>query len=312
MTGAPLPEGADAVLRKEEVEERGGRILVCRPVRAGQDIRRAGEDVREGSLVISRGTLVRPAEIAMCAAVGRSFVFVHQRPEVAIIATGNELSEIDEEVSPGRIVNSNSYALAAQVKACGAIPVMMGVVRDDREAMRETFLAATRADVIVSSGGVSMGEYDLVKDLMQEMGNEMHFWRVAMRPGRPVAFGFIKGVPLFGLPGNPVSSAVSFEQFVRPALLKMMGFKRLLRPTCQAFLEEEIEKSEGFTFFLRGILTEKDGEKWVRTTGGQGSGIISSLVKANVLIVLPEEKKVVKKGEKVTVQLIDDNSFTLS
>lgn len=310
MTGAPLPEGADAVIRKEVVEVRGDEIIVRQVVPRGLDIRRKGEDVQAGRLVISKGAVIRPAEIAMCAAIGRSFVSVYQRPRVTILSTGSELAEIDGEVSPEKIVNSNGYALAASVKACGAVPILLGIVPDDRQALRQAFHQAKKGDVIISSGGVSVGDYDLVKDIMQEVGNEMKFWRVAMRPGRPLAFGFLDGVPLFGLPGNPVSSAVSFEQFVRPALLKMMGFKKILRPTARAILEEEIEKSVGLRYFMRGILREEGGKYLVRTTGEQGSGIITSLVKANVLIILPEEKERVKTGEEVTVQpLTDDQLF---
>ncbi|MCX7981808.1 MAG: molybdopterin molybdotransferase MoeA [Syntrophales bacterium] len=307
MTGAPLPEGADAVIRKEEVEERDEKILVRRPIPPGLDVRYAGEDVRAGSLVIAKGTTARPAEIAMCAAVGRSFVSVHQRPRVTIVSTGSELVEIDGEVSPEKIINSNSYALAASVKACGAIPVMLGIVPDERNVLRRIFLEAAKGDLIISSGGVSVGDYDLVKEVMQEAGSELKFWRVAMRPGRPLAFGFIGGVPIFGLPGNPVSSAVSFEQFVRPALRKMMGFKELLRPVVRAVVEEDIEKSVGFRYFIRGVMREEGGRYLVKTTGGQGSGIISSLVKANVLIVLPEEKELVKRGEEVEVQFLTDD-----
>jgi len=310
MTGAPLPVGADAIIRKEDVEEREGDIVVRKPTPPGFDVRRKGEDVEGGSLVIPRGTVMRPAEIAMCAAVGRSFISVHQRPRVTIISTGSELAEIDGEVPPEKIINSNGYALAASVKACGAIPVILGIVPDERAALEQVFRAATRAEVIISSGGVSVGDYDLVKDIMQEVGNEMKFWRVAMRPGRPLAFGTINGVPLFGLPGNPVSSAVSFEQFVRPALLKMMGFKHLLRPTMRAILEEDIEKSRGLTYFIRGMMRKEGERNFVKTTGGQGSGIITSLVKANVIIVLPEEKEVVKKGEEVVVQpLMEEGLF---
>lgn len=307
MTGAPLPAGADAVVRKEEVEERGEEIAIKAPVSPGADIRSAGEDVRAGSLVIPRGVLVRPAEIAMCAALGRSFLSVIRRPLVTIVSTGSELSEIDGEVSPEKIVNSNGYALAASVKACGAAAVLLGIVPDDRDALRQAFLEAARGDVIVSSGGVSVGDYDLVKDIMQEVGNEMKFWRVAMRPGRPLAFGFINGTPLFGLPGNPVSSAVSFEQFVRPAIRKMMGHQRLFRPTARAVLEENIEKSTELRYFIRGILREEGGKYFVKRTGEQGSGIIASLVAANVLIILPEGKDVVKKGEEVEVQALTDD-----
>jgi len=305
MTGAPIPPGADAVIRVEDTRREGHGVAVLVRAEAGLDIRRAGEDVRAGELVIPTGTVIRPAEVGMLAALGRSFVAVRQRPLVAILATGDELMEIDENLEPWKIKNSNGYALAAQVRECGAVPMQLGIARDRREDLKDKFLAARRADVILSSGGVSVGEYDLVKDIMGEVGNDMLFWRVAMRPGRPLAFGTLGGKPLFGLPGNPVSSMVSFEQFVRPALLKMMGHRRLFRRTVRATLTESIAKKRGLRYFIRAVVEGGQGGYTVTTTGAQGSGILKSMVRANGLVVLPEEMERAQRGEEVTVQLLD-------
>jgi molybdopterin molybdotransferase len=305
MTGAPVPEGADAVTRMEDTEKDAQTVRIFVEVPAGQDIRLAGEDVRPGETVISRGDMIRPAEIGMLAALGRAFISVHQKPLVAILATGNELVDVDENPSPWQIISSNSYALAAQVLDCGAIPLQIGIAKDTREDLTAKLKSALRADLIISSGGVSVGDYDLVKDIMKEVGNRMQFWQVAMRPGKPLAFGAMDGVPLFGLPGNPVSSMVSFEQFVRPSILKMMGHRNLFRRTIQAVLTESIDKKKGTRHFIRARITFEDGRYRAVSTGEQGSGILKSMVQANGLIVLPDDAASVKVGDMVTVQLLD-------
>jgi molybdopterin molybdotransferase len=305
MTGAPIPEGADAVVKVEDTESDGDIVRVFVPAAEGLNIRFAGGDVRVGELVIRKGSVIRPAEAGMLAALGRSVVYVHQVPVVAIVSTGDELADIDEPLSPTKISNSNGYALAAQVLECGAVPLLVGIARDDRRDLAEKFRMALRADVILSSGGVSVGDYDLVKEVMMELGTRIKFWRIAMRPGRPLAFGTLKGKPLFGLPGNPVSSMVSFEQFVRPALRKMMGHRDLYRRTVRAALTESITKEKGLRYFVRGRVVCENGLYTVATTGGQGSGILKSMVKANGLIVLPEDLTEAKKGDTVTVQLFE-------
>ncbi len=307
MTGAPVPGGADAVLRMEDTAKDGRRVKVFVAAQKGQDIRLAGEDVRPGETVILRGDILRPAQIGMLAALGRSFVSVFQKPVIAILATGNELVDVDEFPSSWQIVSSNSYALAAQVLDCGAIPLQLGIARDTREDLTAKLQSALRADLILSSGGVSVGDYDLVKDVMKEVGNSMQFWQVAMRPGKPLAFGSMNGIPLFGLPGNPVSSMVSFEQFVRPAVLKMMGHRNLFRKTIKAALMESIEKKKGTRHFIRARIFLEEGRYRAISTGEQGSGILKSMVQANGLIVLPEDAASVKAGDTVTVQLIDQS-----
>ena len=305
MTGAPIPDGANAVVRVEDTEKDGQKVRVFVKAKDGQDIRPAGEDVREGELVISQGNVIRPAEIGMLAALGRSFISVYQRPLIAVVATGDELVDIDENPSSWQIISSNSYSIAGQIIDCGAIPIQIGIAKDKRDDLVAKFKAALRADIIVSSGGVSVGDYDLVKDVMKEVGNQMTFWQVAMRPGKPLAFGSMNGIPVFGLPGNPVSSMVSFEQFVRPSILKMMGHKNLFRRIVRAILKDDITKKKGTRHFIRAYVNYENGRYFAATTGEQGSGMLRSMVMANGMIVLPEYATSVKKGEDVSIQLID-------
>jgi molybdopterin molybdotransferase len=305
MTGAPVPKGADTVVPVEDTEEKDRRAFILKSLGAGANIRRAGEDVKKGDLVISRGDLVRPAEVGMLASLGRSFVYVYQRPQVAILATGDELADVDETLDGVKIVSSNSYALAAQVKDCGATPIQLGIARDRKEEIEKKLRQGLRADVLISSAGVSVGDYDFVKDVLNDLGTEMVFWKVAMKPGKPLAFGLIQGKPVFGLPGNPVSSMVSFEEFVRPSLLKMMGHRQLFRPVIEAVLKEDIHKEPGRRHFVRAFVSFDKDQYQVTVTGEQGSAILRSMVKANGLVVVPEDKKVVKAGEKVQVQLLD-------
>jgi len=305
MTGAPLPEGANAVVRVEDTEAQGGRVKILVAAAPGLDIREAGEDVKTGELVISKGTVLRAAEIGMLAALGRSYVSVHQRPVVAVVSTGDELAEVDETPGPGKIVNSNGYSLAALVLEAGGIPLQVGIARDNREDLLAKFRAASRADIVISSGGVSVGDYDLVKDIMAEIGSRIQFWRVAMRPGRPLAFGLLEGKPLFGLPGNPVSSMVSFEQFIRPSILKMRGYPGIYRRAVRAEMTEGYKKKQGLKYFLRARVELRDGKYVAALTGEQGSGILTSMVLANGLVVLPENTTSVKPGDEVAVQLLD-------
>jgi molybdopterin molybdotransferase len=306
MTGAYVPEGADAVIPVEETKKEDKRVVIFSGVQTGENIRFAGEDVQTGELVIQKGEILRPAHIGMLASLGRSFVFVHQKPLIAVVSSGDELADIDEP-SPFKIVSSNSYSLAALILACGAVPMQMGIAKDRREDLIEKFRAAMRADLILSSGGVSVGDFDLVKDVMKQKGNQMNFWQVAMKPGQPLAFGSLEDVPVIGLPGNPVSSMISFEQFARPAILKMMGHKNIFRKTVTARLTEDIHKKAGKRHFIRGIIKQDATGYTARTTGEQGSGILKSMVMANGLIILPPELTKAGTGEEVTVQLLDDS-----
>ncbi|HOM69647.1 MAG TPA: molybdopterin molybdotransferase MoeA [Smithellaceae bacterium] len=309
MTGAIIPGGADAVIRQENTRREGNLVAVLTPVARKTDIRFAGEDVRKGELVIHKNSVMGAAQIGMLAALGKKSALVYKKPRVAIMATGDELVDIDTNPSPGKIVNSNSYSLATLVDDCGGVPVILGITRDNKSALKQKFSTALKNDVIISSGGVSVGDYDLVKDIMVNMGNSMYFWQVAMRPGKPLAFGAIKGVPLFGLPGNPVSTMVSFEQFVRPYLLKIQGHRNIFRPVLKAISAENLEKKAGVKNFLRAIVKREKDKYIVKTTGNQGSGILKSMVTANALIILGEKETKIKKGDKVTVQLLDDSLF---
>jgi molybdopterin molybdotransferase len=305
MTGAPIPKGADTVVPVEVTKKEDGSVLIFKATGIGENIRESGEDVKQGDRVISKGDIVRPAEVGMLASVGRSFVSVYQKPLVAILCTGDELVDVDGDLDGVKIISSNSYTVGAQVKDCGAIPLQLGIARDRKEEIEEKLRQGMRADVLISSAGVSVGDYDFVKDVMKQLGMEMVFWKVAMRPGQPLAFGTIGEKPVFGLPGNPVSSMISFEQFVRPSLLKMMGCRHIFRPLVEAILKEEIKKIVGRRYFVRGFVSLEKDQYVVTTTGEQGSGILRSMVKANGLIVIPEDREIVRAGERVKVQLLD-------
>jgi molybdopterin molybdotransferase len=240
----------------------------------------------------------------MVASIGRSSISVYQRPLVSILCTGEELVDVDEPMEGVKIVSSNSYTLAGQVRECGAIPVQLGIARDRKEEVKEKLRQGLRADVLISSAGISVGDYDFVKEALKDLGMEMVFWRVAMKPGKPMAFGTIREKPVFGLPGNPVSSMVSFEQFVRPALLKMMGHRQIFRPFIEAMFNEDLDIEPGKRHYIRAVVSRQEDQYVVTTTGAQGSGILNSMVRANGLIVIPEDRKRVQAGEKVKVQLL--------
>jgi len=305
MTGAPMPPGADAVIRSEEIKRGEGVVWIAKPVPRGNDVRRAGEDVRRGDAVLREGTLVRASEVGMLATLGRKEARVFRAPRVAILATGDELVEPDEPVMPGKIRNSNLYSISAQVMASGARPLLLGVARDTEAELEEKVnRGSAEADVLITSGGVSVGDFDMVKTILARMG-EILFWRVKMRPGAPVTFGLIRGKPMFGLPGNPTASMVAFEQFVRPAILKMSGRTRLRRREVEATLDGSIKNRMGFRNFVRAVATEKNGEWLARPAGAQGSGILRTMVQANALLVVPETVERLQTGDRVRVQLLD-------
>jgi molybdopterin molybdotransferase len=308
MTGAPLPRGADTVVPVEDTEKSMDEVRILASPEKGKNIRLAGEDVQAGELVLEAGNVLRPAHIGLLASLQRSMVSVYQLPRVAILSTGDELLEIDEPWQEGKIVNSNSYSLAAQVAECGGLPLQLGVAQDRADDLSAKIKQGLSADILVTSGGVSVGDYDLVKGMLKELG-QMNFWKVTMRPGQPLAFGVVFGKPLFGLPGNPVSSMVSFEQFVRPSILKMAGHRTLFRPTLKAILRETLEKKAGLIHFIRCRLVREGEKLYAWTTGEQGSGILSSMVKAQGLIVLPRDKTLARAGEEVRIILLDPTFF---
>ena len=312
MTGAPLPRGANAVVKVEETEPSGDSVKIFKPVEPRANVRPQGEDVKKGECIIRKGTQIRPAEAGMLAILAKSFVLVYQQPRVAILSTGDELADLDERFSEEKIINSNSYGIAAAVQEAGGIPMLLGIARDTPAALKEKISHGLTADLLVLSGGVSMGDYDFTKAVFQELGAEMHFWKLAIRPGQPLAFGKIQGKLAFGLPGNPVSSMMTFEQLVRPALLKMSGHRSYGRPVVQAIFQEAFSKRTDRRHFLRGVLTREDGVFMVRTTGAQGSGILTSMVKANCLIDIPVEVERVSPGDLVSVQLLSGEVWASS
>jgi molybdopterin molybdotransferase len=295
----------------EDTEKDGDRVKVFVPLGKGKNIRFSGEDVKAGEKVMEAGELLRPAHIGMLASLQRSMVSVYQQPRVAILSTGDELLEIDEPWEEGKIVNSNSYSLASLVAESGGIPLQLGIAKDRPEDLTARIQQGLVADLLVTSGGVSVGDYDLVKRMLNELG-QMNFWKVAMRPGQPLAFGTISGKPLFGLPGNPVSSMVSFEQFVRPSILKMSGHKNLFRPALRAVLREDLSKKAGLVHFIRCRLIPEEGKVYATTTGEQGSGILSSMVKAQGLVVLPRQQTLARAGEEVNVIILDPSFHYLA
>ena len=306
MTGAPIPPGADAVVKVEDTETEDGIINILTAVRPGNYVRPAGEDVRRGAIVLRRGTPIRPQELGMLAALGKTQVAVTRKPRVAILATGDELVPIDESLPPGKIRNTNSYSNAAQVIKHGGDPILLGIARDTVAELTAKIEAGLNQDVdlFLTSGGVSVGDFDLVKDVLAAEG-EMDFWRVRMKPGKPLAFGHIRGVPILGLPGNPVSVMVSFEMFARPALLKMQGIGDWQRPTVEATLMDEIAHKDDRRHFVRVRLAWEKDEYHAYLTGAQGSGILSSMVKANALAIIPEDWDRAPSGARVRVMMLD-------
>jgi molybdopterin molybdotransferase len=305
MTGAPLPVGADTVVPVEATRAgEADRVAILEGLPMGSHVRKAGEDVKVGETVMAAGTAVGPAELGMLASIGYAHVCCFRRAVVGIISTGDELVGVDEGLSPGKIRDSNSYTVYGMVLEAGAEPLRLGVVRDEAALLERMILDnLDRVDLFVTSGGVSVGDYDMVKDVLGKLG-EMNFWKVAMRPGKPQAFGHIQGKPLFGLPGNPVSVMVSFEQFVRPALLKMMGRAQIFRPRVTATLDSPLGRKTGRMEFIRVIVEWRDGRYRARATGPQGSGILKSMVTSNALALLPEDVGRLEAGAEVTVQLL--------
>lgn len=305
MTGAPMPNGADAVVMAEYTEKDGGRVRILKRPEKGDHIRRAGEDVKEGQLVIKKGQLIRPSEIGMLASMARSIVSVYQRPRVAILATGDELVDLDEEICGAKIINSNTYAVGAQIQECGALPILLGIARDRQDELEEKLRLGMNADIIITSGGVSVGDYDHVKDVVKGLGGDLRLWKVAIKPGKPLAFSMLNGRPMFGLPGNPVASMVTFEIFVRPAILKMMGHKKIFRPIIDATIKNDLKKKEQRRHFIRAFVQSDVDGYAVETTGDQGSHMMTSMTKANGLIIFHENETSIKAGDKVKVMLLD-------
>lgn len=309
MTGAVVPHGADTVIRVEDTGEHDGRVWIKRQERTGAHIRESGEDIHRGQIVLEKGRVLRPADMGLLASVGRGFVLVRQRPRVAILSTGNELVEVDESLRPGQIVNSNAYALAAAVQEAGGQPVPLPIARDTLAEIRVALNEAVRHDIVLSTGGVSVGDFDFVKEAMDELGVRRLFWQVAQKPGKPLTFGLLREKPYFGLPGNPVSALVCFYLYVRPALGKMMGQSKLFSPIVSATVAEDIPKAKGLTEFIRCRLEQVHGQYRVHSTGSQSSGVLSSLSLGAGLIVGAPELSMLPKGIHVKVLVLDGDLF---
>lgn len=304
MTGAPLPPGADAVVPFEETAAAPGEVRVRKEVAPGGHVRPRGEDVRAGQRVLLAGTDLGPAEMGVLASLGRAQVPVVQRPRVAIITTGDELVGVEEPLGPGQIRDSNAYTLLGQVQRCGGVVQSLRRAVDTREALRRAFAEAAEADVILTSGGVSIGDYDLVKEVVEELG-EIIFWQVAIKPGKPLLFGQLDQRLLFGLPGNPVSSMVTFEVFVRPALRRMGGFRAWQRPTVTARLQQDHRSAPRRLEYVRAWTKFVAGEWQASLTGDQGSGRLSSMLGANSYLLIPPEVSQARAGETYPALLLD-------
>ncbi len=319
MTGAPMPHGADAIVPFEETDEPSGRAFgsfaksrdvvgVLKAAEPGANVRRAAEDVRVGQPIIPAGSVLHPAQIGVLASLGNATVRVHRRPVVAILSTGDEVREPGQPLQPGQIYDSNAYSIAAMVLANGGIPRRLGVAKDTVEALTAKLREGLDADMLVTSAGVSRGDYDVVKDVLAKEG-EVDFWTVRMRPGKPLAFGSFpsggRNVPHIGLPGNPVSSMVSFELFGRPAIYKMLGRSDWQRTRVRAIAEEAIPNTDARRVFARAIITQRDGRYYAALTGPQGSGILTSMAVANAFAVVPEDVPGINIGDEVDAILLD-------
>lgn len=313
MTGAPLPAGADTVVPFEETDEGTpgtlrplGKVRIQRAPNHGANVRAAGEDLRRGEIVVSTGTPITPAVVGILASVGAASVRLYRRPRVAILATGDELVDVGETPGPGQIRNANGYANAAQVLAAGGEPLRLPIARDTEAQLRARLREGLdwQADLFLTSGGVSVGDYDVVKKVLQAMG-EMQFWRVKMKPGKPIAFGHIEGVPLLGLPGNPVSAMVGFELFGRPALLKMQGRTALFKPVVPATFEGRLRDRADRRQYVRVRVEQRGSEFVARLTGEQGSGVLSSMLQADGLLIVPEGMTEVEPGARLDVMMLN-------
>jgi molybdopterin molybdotransferase len=313
MTGAPIPDGADAIVRFEDTDERSrsgtsgmelSEIGVLRPVEPGTNVRPAGEDIAKGKLAVAAGTWLRPAEIGLLSGLGVHDVAVHRRPDVAILSTGNELVPPGAPVQAGQIRDSNSLMLAAFASQTGANPIAIGIARDEIADLSEKLRSCQSCDFIITSGGVSAGEYDMVKDVLHAEGS-IDVWQVRMKPGKPLAFGWIGSIPFLGLPGNPVAAAVAFTQFAGPAIRTMLGLRDVMPETVTARLTESIDNSGQRRHYVRAMLERSEPNGYtVSAVGAQGAGVLTSLTRANALIVLPEEIERAEAGAMVQVQIL--------
>jgi len=301
MTGAPVPAGCDAVVPVEETDDGKEEVTLLEPVKKGQHFRLRAEDVASGAVFVRSGTSIRPSEVNMLAGFGMALVPVYRRPTVAILSTGDELVELGRTPGPGEIINSNTLSLAAAVRETGCIPRIIGIARDNRESHLEKLREGLKADVLITSAGVSAGDCDLVRDILEELGARQLFWKVGIKPGGPTAFALYGTTPVFSLPGNPVSTMITFEEFVRPALLRMQGHRRVLRPLFKAVLREALKKKPGKVQIVRLRLEKEDGRWYAASSGNQQTAILRTMVDAQAIAVLPAGSSGYSAGDEVDV-----------
>jgi molybdenum cofactor synthesis domain len=301
MTGAPVPEGADSVVRVEDTDGGDERVSIINARDAHRNIRRRGEDIEIGTTVLGRGAPIGAAQIGLLASVGAASVDVHRRPRVAFLATGDEVVDLDrfgEALDGRKIVTSNSYTLHAMIRAAGGVPINLGIARDDPSELRRAVESAAGFDLLITSAGISAGKYDYIRDVLADLGVQLEVWKVRMRPGAPLGFGRLGTMPWIGLPGNPVSTMVTFELFVRPMLRRMLGHDRIFRRPVPVTLEEPVSTGAPLTHFLRAVVSvSADGALTARLTGPQGSGILTSMALANALLIVPHDRQHVEAGE---------------
>lgn len=311
MTGAPIPHDCDAIVPFEDADELEDSICIRSEVREGQYIRRAGEDIRSGEVALPADTPIRVPQISLLASLGRTSVGVYRKPRVAILATGDELIEPGQPLSPGKLYNSNSVALAAAVQETGATPLILGIATDTRESLRQKLSEGLRADVLITAAGVSVGDRDIVREVLRELNVRQIFWKIDMKPGKSTAFGMRDSTPVFSLPGNPVSAMVTFEELVRPAILRMMGYQRVIKPGFHATLQHDLRKPAGKTQLLRVRLESREGKLLAWSSGDQDTRFLKTLLNADALAILPAVRVSFSAGEEITVHLLSNKAGIL-
>ncbi|MFH1612416.1 MAG: gephyrin-like molybdotransferase Glp [bacterium] len=307
MTGAMMPNGADAVVMIEDTEIKEDKILVFKSIKKGENIFFKGEDLKKGELVLEKGNIIRSQELSILASLNKSLVSVSKKPKIGIISTGDELVEIGKDLKQGQIRESNSFSIAGACILSGAEPLVLGISKDNKEDLLKKFNNIKELDIIILSGGVSIGDYDIVKDiLIKDLGVHQIFWKVSIKPGKPIFFGCLNDMLVFGLPGYPTSSMIAFELLVRPVILKMLGKNNVFRSHFKAELKKDIKRKSGRQEFQRAILTYENGKYFVMPTFFQLSSVVISMIKANCLIIIPEEISEIKFGEMVEIMLLDE------
>ena len=313
MTGAPVPTGADTVIRVEDTDGGERQVLVRDARDAGRNVRPRGEDLRIDDVAVTRGTVLGPAQLGVLASVGCASVAVHHRPRVAVLSSGDELVDVDQFdlVRRGdRIVSSNSYTITAAAREAGAEVIDLGLVADDPEAFESRLAGARGADLLVTTGGVSVGAYDFTKDVLRALGAELHLWRVRMRPGAPLGFGTLGDMPWLGLPGNPVSAMVTFELFARPLIRRLRGETTIFRRAIEVRVRDNVSILAPLTHFMRAIVSWGGDGAWARLTGPQGSGLLTSMSRANALLVVPPERESIRAGETARAILFGEGALS--